>query len=524
MSKVLGCVFDQHDLRLVFLAGLLCLFACTSAMSMIRRARAVGKPAKYVWLLASGVVAGTGIWGTHFVAMLAYRQGFPVSYDLHLTVLSAVIAMTLCAAGFWISLSGVRPAIGGAVTGAAIGTMHYVGMAAVRAPAEAFWDWRYVAASVIVGIIMTAAGMDIAIRRGTRAAFGAGAIAFTLAICSMHFTGMTAVEYRFNPTVLVSNAVVEPGTLAIAVAAVAVLIVALGLIGALIDSHLTRRTEGEAERLRAHIVELEATQDALEKTSHDLSLALDAAAAANLAKSSFLAAMSHELRTPLNAIIGFAEILAVELLGPLGHKRYREYAADIRGSGIHLLALINDILDISRIDAGDTRLEEESIDLQQLIAQTLRMIGPQAAAARVVLESELSPVLPVIRGDKRRLRQVLINLLANAVKFTPAKGRIVIRAGYRGGAVTIAVQDTGIGIAEQDIPRALERFGQVDARLSRKYEGVGLGLPLAKKFVELHGGTLTLDSAPKIGTTVTVTLPASRIVDEERFAAAAAMA
>jgi signal transduction histidine kinase len=318
--------------------------------------------------------------------------------------------------------------------------------------------------------------------------------------------------------------VVEPGTLAIAVAAVAVLIVALGLIGALIDSHLTRRTEGEAERLRAHIVELEATQDALEKTSHDLSLALDAAAAANLAKSSFLAAMSHELRTPLNAIIGFAEILAVELLGPLGHKRYREYAADIRGSGIHLLALINDILDISRIDAGDTRLEEESIDLQQLIAQTLRMIGPQAAAARVVLESELSPVLPVIRGDKRRLRQVLINLLANAVKFTPAKGRIVIRAGYRGGAVTIAVQDTGIGIAEQDIPRALERFGQVDARLSRKYEGVGLGLPLAKKFVELHGGTLTLDSAPKIGTTVTVTLPASRIVDEERFAAAAAMA
>jgi signal transduction histidine kinase len=518
MFRVLGCVFEQHDLRLVALAGVLCLFACATAMSMIRRAVGSTEQARHAWLAGAGVVAGSGIWGTHFVAMLAYQAGFPVAYDLSLTLLSALIAITLCGVGFMISLSRLGPALGGGVTGAAIGVMHYVGMAAVRAPADAVWDWRYVVASSVIGVGLMAYGMVFTFRRETVKAYAIGAVIFTFAICSMHFTGMSAVVYKFDPLVSIPNAVMDPTTLAVAVAAVAVLIIALGLVGAVVDDHLAARSQNEADRLRAHIVELEATKTALEQTSQSLSLALDTAAAANRAKSAFLAAMSHELRTPLNAVIGFSEMMTTEAFGPLGNKRYQEYSKDIHGSGVHLLALINDILDLSRIDAGEGQLDEEEFDPRDVIAESLKLVSHQAATARIALGSSCETGLPFVRADKRRLKQALINLLANAVKFTPADGRIAVRAFIRQGSIAITVSDTGIGIAPKDIARALEKFGQVDSSLARKYEGAGLGLPLAKQFMELHGGTLTLESTLNVGTTVTITLPGSRIAGSRHAA------
>ncbi|MBV9420815.1 MAG: hypothetical protein JO348_13670 [Alphaproteobacteria bacterium] len=481
-------------------------------MSMIWRAQATQGMTRHVWLAAAGVVAGCGIWGTHFVAMLAYQSGFPVAYDVGLTVLSAVIAMTMCGVGFIVAVSRLPSAWGGAITGAAIGTMHYVGMAAVRAPADAIWDWRYVLASAVIGIGMMAWGMRYTQRKGTPAGYAVGALVFTLAIVLMHFTGMTAVIYNFNPTVAVDGVVVAPGILAVAITASAVLIVALGLIGAMLDSHLAHREKSEAERLRAHIVELEATKHQLEDTTHNLLVARDAADAANRAKSSFLAAMSHELRTPLNAVIGFSEMMKTQVFGALGHKRYAEYANDIHASGTHLLSLINDILDLSRIDAGEGTLMEEVVDLQEAIAQSLRMVAGQAQQGGLVLVSDVSPLLPLIRADKRRLKQALINLLGNAVKFTPEGGTITVRARLDTSVIAIAVIDTGIGIASQDIPRALERFGQVDSSLARKYEGTGLGLPLAKQLMEMHGGSLTLESTVNVGTTVTITMPLSRAI------------
>jgi len=291
-----------------------------------------------------------------------------------------------------------------------------------------------------------------------------------------------------------------------------VLIVALGLIGAMVDSHLAVREKTEAARLRAHIAELEATQHQLEQTSEHLMIARDAAFEANRSKSAFLAAMSHELRTPLNAVIGFSDLMVGELFGPLGHLKYRQYATDIRSSGSHLLALINDILDLSRIDAGEGKLEESEVDLHEVIAQSLRMVSPQADAAGIALTSGIASGLPRFRADKRRLKQTIVNLLGNAVKFTPAGGRIQVRAFMQDGGAAIVVADTGIGIAAHDIPRALERFGQVDSTLARKYEGAGLGLPLAKHFMEMHGGTLKLESTVEVGTTVTVTLPAARAI------------
>jgi signal transduction histidine kinase len=514
MLHVLGCITQQHDLRLVVLAALLCLFACTTAMAMIARGRESAGRLQTFWLVMGGVVAGCGIWGLHFVAMLAYRSGLPVAYDVWRTALSVVIAASLCALGFRLALSPAGGAAGGAVTGAAISAMHYVGMAAVRMPATAYWEMGYVLASLVVGVAATALALHIALQRNDIRGYAAGAGLFLVGIVGMHFTAMSAVVYIPDPTVSVSGVVFEPNALAIAVAAVTALIMALGLIAALVDHHLADRASGEAERLRAHINALEETKRQLEATSAELSTALVAADSANQAKSEFLAAMSHELRTPLNAVIGFSEILTMEALGPLGNARYLEYARDIRGSGKHLLALINDILDLSRFDAGHAELQEEEVGVVDLIGPVLRMVPDQVAETNVIIDRKIEARLPSIRVDKRRIHQVLINLVSNGIKFTPAGGRVCVRAFRVGDEIAISVTDTGIGIATEDIPKAFERFRQIDSRLSRKYEGSGLGLPLARQLMEAHGGRLVLESELHRGTVVTVYFPPERVVSQ----------
>jgi len=261
------------------------------------------------------------------------------------------------------------------------------------------------------------------------------------------------------------------------------------------------------------VTELEQTKRELEATTVDLHRAFEAAAAGSQAKSQFLATMSHELRTPLNAIIGFSEVMATEMFGPHVNARYREYSASVHASGKHLLGLINDVLDCSKIDAGRLELQESIIDMGELIESVLQMTRAQAEAAGISLVEPVIGSLPRVGADERRLRQVLLNLLSNAIKFTPRGGEVRIFAETRHDGIAVSVADSGIGIAPDDIPRALERFGQIDSRLSRKYEGTGLGLPLSKGLMELHGGTLEVESAVGVGTTVTITLPAFRVVD-----------
>jgi signal transduction histidine kinase len=516
MFRVLGCLVGQHDLRLIALAGMLCLFACVTAMSMLTRAREAKKRLRPLWLSAAGTVAGCGIWGTHFVAMLAYEIGFPVSYDPALTFLSVVVAAALCSAGFAIALKPKGAWIGGAVTGVAIGAMHYIGMAAVRVPADAIWDPGYVGSSILIGVGLAAVGMKLALGSTRWRSYVVGGLTLTAAIYSLHFTAMTAVVYRFDPRVAVSDAVIAPEAVAVAVIAGAILIVALGLVGAVVDHHLADRASREAERLRAYVSELERTRDALQRTSQELG----AADAANTNKVQFLAAMSHELRTPLNAVIGFSDLLKLETFGPLGDRRYQEYARDIHSSGTHLLSLINDVLDIARLDSGQLNLTEETIDIVALASGTLRLMAPQAETAGVVLTNELRGNLPRVFADARRVRQVLLNLISNAVKFTPPGGNVTVSGELGDSGLALSIADTGIGIAEADIPRALERFGQVDSTLARRYQGAGLGLPLARDLIELHGGKLTLQSKPMVGTTVTITLPAHRFVAADSIAAA----
>jgi len=276
---------------------------------------------------------------------------------------------------------------------------------------------------------------------------------------------------------------------------------------------IARREQDEMALREAH-ARLEA---AFERRTEEFRMARDIAVEANNAKSIFLANMSHELRTPLNAIIGFSEVMTTEALGPVGCPQYRDYAADINEAGHHLLSLINDLLDMAKTEAGKEELFEEQVDIAATVDSTLKLVRGQADKSDISMIHEVAPDIPYLWADARKLQQILTNLLSNAVKFTEAGGEVSLKVWCRpeSGCV-IQVADTGIGIAPKDIPKALSQFGQIDNVLSRKFDGTGLGLPLAKTLVELHGGSLDLQSEPGVGTTVTVRLPASRIVPAAR--------
>jgi len=238
----------------------------------------------------------------------------------------------------------------------------------------------------------------------------------------------------------------------------------------------------------------------------------EAAEFANRTKTEFLANMSHELRTPLNAIIGFAEVIKDEMFGPVGTAKYADYAKDIHSSGRHLLDLINDILDLSKLEAGKLELREEDVALRKTVEDCLTLIRNRAQESHVLLVTEVEPRLPRLRCDERALKQVLLNLLSNAVKFTPAGGTVTTRVRRVPDGLALSVADTGVGMSAADIEVALAAFGQIDSKLSRQHQGTGLGLPISKSLIELHGGALTIESTPGKGTIMTATFPAARIV------------
>ena len=274
--------------------------------------------------------------------------------------------------------------------------------------------------------------------------------------------------------------------------------------GTVVEQHRARMPDGGI---------LVTYTDVTERTrvEADLLRARDEAELASRSKTEFLANMSHELRTPLNAVIGFSDVLSGELFGQLGDRRYREYACDIRESGLHLLKLINDVLDVAKIEHGNIEIADEVVDVGTVVDSCVRLVRERAAAAGVTLAVDLEPDLPTLHADGRRLKQILINLLSNAIKFTPAGGCVTVEAAAEERGFRLSVADTGIGIAAEDLETALRPFGQVDTRLSRKYQGTGLGLPLAKAMAELHGGGIELASAPGRGTTATVWLPPERV-------------
>ncbi len=236
---------------------------------------------------------------------------------------------------------------------------------------------------------------------------------------------------------------------------------------------------------------------------------------ANRAKSEFLANMSHELRTPLNAIIGFSEVMATQAYGPLGNRKYDQYAEDILASGKHLLAIIGDILDLSKVEADKVVLTEQPVDVPELVDACLRLVTPSAEVGKLRLTTEIPFGVPALYADERLLKQMLLNLLSNAIKFTEPGGQVTVRVALDREALVLSVADTGIGIAQSDIETAVAPFGQIDGALTRRHAGTGLGLPLVRSFAELQGATLKIDSVEGQGTTVSVRFGSDRVLRDD---------
>lgn len=257
-----------------------------------------------------------------------------------------------------------------------------------------------------------------------------------------------------------------------------------------------------------------------QKREEELLKAKEAADTANEAKSNFLSVMSHELRTPLNAILGFSEGMREGVLGPVTEARVKQYAEYIEASGRHLLNLINDVLDLAKIEAKRVRLVEDYCDIADIVKAAHRIIAVQADKFGVDLRLDVPSALPTIFADERRLQQILLNLLSNAVKFTPEGGSVILAISVdRDTGIRITVTDTGVGMQPNEIAVALSPFGQVENALSRKREGTGLGLPLTKHLIELHDGKMAITSAPSVGTTVTAWLPPTRVAKGSAVAA-----
>ncbi|MBV8536845.1 MAG: HAMP domain-containing histidine kinase, partial [Alphaproteobacteria bacterium] len=230
-------------------------------------------------------------------------------------------------------------------------------------------------------------------------------------------------------------------------------------------------------------------------------------------KSQFLANMSHELRTPLNAILGFAEMIAREMLGPLSPPRYRGYADDIHRSASHLLEIIDDLLSLTRIEAGKLQIDEEPVDLAEVWRFALGMLREKIAQARLNVGQHFPEGLPRLRGDTRAMRQVAINLLSNAIKFTPPGGAVIVTAGLTDAALVVTVEDTGVGLSAQEIERVFTPYVQVGNPMVRRDDGVGLGLALVRTLMELHDGRAEIESTPGDGTRVILTFPGTRLIE-----------
>ena len=346
-----------------------------------------------------------------------------------------------------------------------------------------------------------------------------GAVSLLALSGAIVICGLALIQSRFlkfgvlieaSPVVLILSAVlIQDGALS-SLATVTLIVATLVFFQRLGDSMRTTHVEflkASAERDQL-VMELEASRSISEEARRR-------AEESNLAKSRFLATMSHELRTPLNAILGFSEVMTNEVMGPIDNPHYKEYLEDIHSSGTHLLKLINEILDLSRVEAGRYELNEEATNLAHAAEESQQMIKLKASQKNVSLIMQIQPELPQIWADARAVRQVILNLLSNALKFTPAGGTIWLKVGWTaGGGQYVSVRDTGPGIPEDEIPIVLSSFGQGSIAIKSAEQGTGLGLPIVQALVHMHEGTFDLKSKLREGTEVIATFPKARILEE----------
>ncbi len=466
-------------------------------------------PARWAWTTAGAISMGGGIWSMHFIGMLSFSLPCGIAYDPVGTVLSMIpgiiasgIALGVISQPRGPSLG--RLAIGAVLMGAGIGAMHYSGMAAMLPDALLRYDPGIVALSIVVAVVLSFVSLGIRFSFAQMHPVPATTIAATImgcAVAGMHYTAMQASIFFPLPDVPFHSMALSPRLLALLIAIFTVLIGA----GTLVATFAGRQNE-LALTLAAEVARRQSTEA-------DLVRAREEAEAANHAKSHFLASMSHELRTPLNAVIGYSELL-LEDAG--SHARDEQLVRDLRrinAAGKHLLSLVSDVLDLSKIEAGKMELALQPVDIARLIDDVVATCRPLVAQNGNELIVERGDGLGALIGDQTKLRQVVLNLVSNAAKFTK-QGRITLTAARERAAggdwIGIAVRDTGIGINRDNLSKLFQDFSQVGGAGGRQ-PGTGLGLALSQRFCRLMGGEITVESAPGRGSCFTVRLPATTL-------------
>ncbi|MEK9967915.1 MAG: MHYT domain-containing protein [Ferrovibrio sp.] len=502
---------ESYQPELVALSLAVIFFAGFTALTLAGRFQTSSGQTRFGWLLGSAIALGGGIWSMHFVAMLSFDMGMPVRYAPGLTVVSFLVAVAVVALG--LAIVAVRPGnrtcllLAGVIAGLGVSAMHYTGMAAMQMGATIRWDTPLVVLSVLIGIAASSAALWLSFNsRSVRVKLGASVL-MTAAVAGMHYTGMAAASYIPVHGALDTIGGLSSEILAVAVASASFLILFLALLAAMFDETLANRAQAEAMRLRNMNEQLESM---VAKRTVELLREKQRAVRASNAKTDFLASMSHELRTPLNAVIGYSEIL-MEEAEERDDGSARGDLEKIHTAGKHILALINDILDLSKIEAGKMELSVDRTQLKDLIDDSL-------AVCRRLLEANNNRCTVVHNSavlqmdtDVTKLRQAIINLLGNAAKFTN-NGEVTIetRSIRQDDAdwISITVRDTGVGIAPEFQADVFEDFHRGDSNTARHHGGTGLGLALSQRLVRLLGGDITLVSAVGQGAAFTIRVPA----------------
>jgi signal transduction histidine kinase len=484
---------------------------------------------RYPWLIAAAVAIGCGAWVADLIMLFQFQRQ-NVTLDLLPITLALVVCVVGSGIGLFVGRHHDRMQVGGAIVGLSIVAMFYVGMMGVQFPGLKSWDIKYVFLTVVLGASFGAAALARAhLTPDVRGRFLSTGL-MSGCIIGTVLAGMASVGHAPGPNVTVVPPSTLPVLLGISLTAVVMTIIGLGVVGTLADRYLdeieaTNQSLGRiADELSGALNAEQCAREELENIRSELEARViertkelleqkEKAESAARVKSDFLANMSHELRTPLNAIIGFSDMISKATIGPVD-QRYREYGKHIHNAGCHLLAIVNEILDLAKLEAGEFQLREEYVDIEEVIEECRVMLIERAESAGIALTFSLEPRLPTIWADRLRFKQILLNLLTNAIKFTPSGGSVSVSVARNvGSEFVFDVSDTGIGMRGEDIRKALEPFGQVESKFGRKYDGTGLGLPLARRLVELHGGQLEIRSVPAAGTTVRITLPDIRASD-----------